>query len=180
MKKKPMLQKHLLWMLLIQNKCQEDGDCLIWQGATDDAHVPQMRLPGSRKVYAARRVLLEALGKPPQKGHLATTKCDNPLCMAEEHVVLWQRSQLQRRSGKKIAASPLRAYKLQRAHINNGRSKFNPDLAREIRAQGMDWREIMKQYGCSESTAYDLLAGRHWKDHSANSPFTGLLTLAQR
>lgn len=143
---------------------------MLWTGATDDNGVPQMRLPGDRKVYPARRVLLEAMGKR-TKGLLATTRCDNKACMAEDHVVLWTRKQLQARNGKKYAGNAARSARL--ALASRARSKLSMEDARLIRDTGMNWREVMERYGVSESTAYDVIAGRHWKDYS--NPFAGLM-----
>ena len=36
----------------IWSKCHECGDCLLWDGAVNDAGVPQMRLPGTREVFS--------------------------------------------------------------------------------------------------------------------------------
>jgi hypothetical protein len=156
----------------IWSRCTECADCLLWTGATDDNGTPQMRLPGSRKVHPARRVLLEAMGKD-VKGRIATTKCDNKACMAEEHVVLWTRKQLQQRNGKKIAGNVARSAKL--AAAAQKRSKLTMEDARMIRSTGMTWREVMERFGVSESTAYDVIAGRHFKDYS--SPFAGLFAM---
>lgn len=154
----------------IWSRCTECGDCLIWNGAVDDAGVPQMRIPGIRKVLPARRVLMTALGRKID-GLIATTRCDNKRCMAEEHVVAWTRKMLQKRSGKKYAGSADRAVKLMKA--NEQRSRLGMETARDIRAKGMTAQEVMEQYGVSKSSAYDVIAGRHWKDYS--SPFAGLM-----
>jgi hypothetical protein len=162
----PKETKQWLW-----SRCTECGDCLLWQGATDDCGVPQVRLPGDRKVSAARRVLLQAMGKKID-GLIATTRCDDKRCMAEGHVVAWTRKQLQMRSGRKYAGSITRNAKLAAASAQ--RSKLRIEDARTIRSEGLDARQVMERYGVCKSTAHDVIAGRHWKEYS--HPFAGLMS----
>jgi hypothetical protein len=161
----PQETKEWIW-----SRCHEDGDCLLWDGGTDDQQVPYLRMPGSRKVEAARRVLLTALGVD-VTGRVATTTCDNPLCLCEDHCVAWTRAKLQKRSGKKLAGNVVRAAKLQAARRPT--ATLDIEKVREMRASGMTTREAAAKYGVTQSTAHKAMTGKAWKDFGAN-PFFGL------
>jgi hypothetical protein len=154
----------------IWSRCHEDGDCVLWDGGCDDQDVPYLRLPGSRKVVAARRVLLNALGVEIH-GKLATTSCGHPKCLAEGHCVAWTRKQLQKRSGRKIAGNVVRAAKLQAAR--RGGATLSMEKVREGRQSGMTGRAFAELHGVTLSTAQKALNGKSWKDYGAN-PFLGL------
>lgn len=154
----------------IWSRCTEDGDCMRWEGATDDCGTPQVRRPGSRKVEAARRVLLEAMGKK-LDGLLATTTCDDPLCLAEEHCVAWTRKQLQKRNGAKLVGNVARNAKLSAAA--RARATLDLEAVRQMRASNMTTRQAAAAYGVAQSTACDAMAHLTWKDYS--SPFAGLI-----
>lgn len=155
----------------IWSRCHEDGDSVLWDGAKDDQGVPYLRLPGSRKVLAARRVLLEALGVDVQ-GKIATTTCNNPACLAEGHCVAWTRKQLQKRSGQKLAHNMVRAAKL--AAISRERNgKLTMEQVQEGRAEGLTTRAAAAMWGVTQSTAHKALSGSAWKEYGT-SPFHGL------
>lgn len=156
--------KRFIW-----SRCTEYGDCLLWDGAVDDCGVPQMRLPGSRKVEPVRRVLLLAMGRN-IAGKLATTNCRNQRCMHEKHVVALTRKQLQVRSGKKLRGNPLRAAKL--AIARRKTAKLDMEKVHEMRASGMNTRQAAAHYNVTQSTAAKVMRGEIWKDYS--SPFAGL------
>lgn len=154
----------------IWNQCKECGDCLIWQGAVDGFGTPMMK-KGQPRTDSARRVLMRAMGKN-TKGRIATTKCGDKRCMAEDHVVLWTRKQLQQRSMAKKSGDVTWSIALR----NSGRYKLDMAKAREIRAAGMTWQEVMERYQVSKNTALGVLNGTHWKEYS--SPFAGLGSFA--
>lgn len=154
----------------IWSRCHEDGDCLLWDGGTDDNGVPYLRLPGSRKVVAARRALLEALGVNVQ-GKVATTTCGHPGCLAEEHSVAWTRKQLQKRSGEKHRFNLVRAAKI--AKWRRQTAVLDEEKVAHLRECGLTTREAAALYGVAQSTAANAMRGDSWKDYS--SPFQGLL-----
>lgn len=155
------------------SRCTPCGDCLLWDRAVDDGGVPQVRLPGSRKVSSARRVLLEALGRD-ITGRIATTKCGDQLCMAEQHVVAWTRKQLQKRSAKKFASSLLRSARLATARRRTAKLTLeDAHELRRLRADGVSTREAAERFGVAQSTAAKAMRGESWRDYGGL--FTGLL-----
>jgi hypothetical protein len=163
---KPEEIKQLVW-----DKCVPDGcGCLIWKGSIARGGVPAFRDPVTGKTGSARRILMTAMGKN-VKGRLATTKCNNPLCMAEGHVVLWTRQELQKRSAAKLVENHVRSAKL--AAAARARSKLTMEQVREIRSSGLRAKEVSAQYGITLHCACLIVNGRTWRDYS--NPFAGLL-----
>lgn len=151
-------------------KCHEDGDCLLWDGAVANGGVPTARDPNTEKLSPARRILLTAMGKN-VAGKVATTTCNNPLCMAEDHVVAWTRKQLQQRSGEKLTYNMVRAKKL--ADVARRQSTVDMDLVRQIRAAGMRPKQAAEHFNVPFQTACRIISGTSWKEYGTN-PFIGL------
>jgi hypothetical protein len=67
----------------IKARCEEVGDCWIWQGAKDGHGRPQARHQG--KVVYVRRLARElADGKPMPPNLVAASKCGDPGCVSPE------------------------------------------------------------------------------------------------
>jgi hypothetical protein len=157
--------KSYLWA-----RCTRCDKCLLWDGAVDDAGVPQTRLPGQKKTYQARRELLKALGVSVDK-RVATTTCGNPRCMDEKHVAAWTRKRLQKRSAQTFASNAARSLKLAIA-ARKSVAVLTIEQVREMRVSGMTGREAAAHYGVALSTAQKALSGDSWKEYS--TPFAGL------
>lgn len=152
-------------------RCVDDGDCLAWDGAVDSSGCPQVRIPGSRKTFSARRICLEADGKK-IFGLLATVNCGNKCCLAPEHLVAMTRKQLQKRSGKIYAASVTRNAKLAEARRKTAKLDF--ERVAQMRAEvGLTTRQAAAKYGVTQSTAQKIMRGELWKDYK--NPFAGLM-----
>ena len=157
----------------IWSKCCQDGDCLLWTGAVNDAGVPQMRLPGTREVFSVRRLLLTAMGQD-IAGRIASTKCGHQLCMAEKHVTPMTRKQLQKRSAKKFASSLLRSARLATARRRTAKLTLeDAHELRRLRADGVSTREAAERFGVAQSTAAKAMRGESWRDYS--NPYTQLV-----
>lgn len=63
----------------------QDGDCLVWTGATSDGGYGEIRIGG--KLFQATHVALDLAGRPkPFDGAIALHSCDNPPCVEESHL----------------------------------------------------------------------------------------------
>lgn len=149
-----------------------DGDCVVWTGSVDSYGCPIMRKPGSRKLRQVRRIKLEEAGKRID-GLFATVKCDNPLCICDDHIIAMTRKQIQRRSSKqgKFARSPAQRQKM--AEIRRAASKITPEIVDAIRVCGLTTKAAGKTYGISQSSAAQIMAYKSWKTYSG--PFAGLM-----
>lgn len=154
----------------IHANCDEVGDCWEWRGALDGS-APVMRPEGSSRLVPVRRVVLSLTGKNAD-GKLACAKCCNDRCVAPQHAVALTRQQLQQRTANvtQYGRSLARSAKL--AHARRQRSHLSSEIVAEMRASGLSSRAAAAAFGCGQSAASDILAGRTWQDYS--SPFVGL------
>jgi hypothetical protein len=154
----------------IRANCDEVGDCWEWRGAMD-CTAPVMRPAGSRKLMPVRRVVMTLTGKSVD-GRLACAKCLNDRCVNPEHAVGLTRQQLQQRTAQvtQYGRSPARSAKLALARRRH--SQMTEEIVADMRASGLSTRAAAAAFGCGQTAAADILAGRTWRDYS--SPFAGL------
>lgn len=156
----------------IEARAIDDGHCWIWQGSKDSKGRPVMRLKGSRKLVAVRRVLLEAKGVTFTAKSVASTKCGNPLCVNPDHAARLTRRQLILRAAKTTgyANRPSRNEAIAMAKRKN--SPFTPEMIKEILESPESGHAIARRLGHSQSTIQAIRAREVWKDY--RNPFAGL------
>jgi len=146
------------------------GRCLLWQGSTDKDGVPRMRVPWEDgKSKGVRRTLLKAMGVNVD-GKLATTSCDNVMCVSDKHAVAWTRKRLQGRSSKKQTGNV--SLSMQRAVNGRRTGKLTMDKVREMRSSGLSYRKAADTYGVTFRTVQKIMRGESWREYG--SPFSGL------
>lgn len=156
----------------IHARCIEEGECWIWQGATDTHSTPVMRLDGSRKLLPVRRFILEMNGR--KLGVLrATNTCGVKLCVNPEHAIGWNSARLIKRAAEVTgyARQPSRNAKI--SQKKREASPLTPELVQEIRSSPESGRAIARRIGHCQSTVQAIRAHETWKEYS--SPFAGLL-----
>lgn len=160
----------------IRANCDEVGDCWEWRGALDGS-APVMRPAGSRKLVPVRRAVMTLAGKSIGDGRLACAKCGNERCVNPEHAVALTRQQLQQRTATvtQYGRSLARTAKL--AHARRLRSHLTDEVVAQMRASGLSTRAAAAAYGCGQTAAADILAGRTWRDYS--SPFAAIVGAAR-
>lgn len=156
----------------IRANCDEVGDCWEWRGALDGS-APVMRPAGSRKLMPVRRAVMTLAGKSIGDGRLACAKCGNERCVNPEHAVALTRQQLQQRTAKvtQYGRSLVRAAKL--ASARRAYSPLTAEAVAQMRASGLSTRAAAAAFGCGQSAAADILAGRTWRDYS--NPMAGMV-----
>lgn len=157
----------------IRSRCVEDGDCLMWQGATDSSGTPLMRLNGSRSNVPVRRVVLQAIGKwSGKKNHVASNVCCASACVSEEHAREFSRSYLIKRAAERTGyhLSPVRNAKLAAAHRN--KKLDDPALREAIKNSPLSTRALAREYGVSQTIIWMLVAGHSYKQYGGH--FQGL------
>lgn len=155
----------------IYARCIEEGDCWLWQGATDGNHVPMMRLNGSRKLIPVRRFILEMNGR--NLGVLrATNTCDVRMCVNPEHAVGWPSSRLIKRAAivSGYAQHPARNAKI--SSKKREASPLTPELVHEIRTSPESGRAIAIRLGYCQATVQAIRAHETWKEYGGH--FAGL------
>lgn len=152
----------------IRKKTIRQGECLIWQGATDGDGIPRMR-DDDGKNRSVRRILMTAMGVD-LTGKLATTTCDNSACVCDKHAAAWTRKELQARSAKKQTGNV--ALSMKRAINGRRTAKLDLERVREMRASGLSQRQAAIRYGVSLRTAQKILRGEAWREYG--TPWAGL------
>lgn len=165
-----MTEENCLMDRILQ-KCEEDGDCLIWQGA-GSCRTPIMRIPGSRALVPVRRVVLELAGK--WKGaDVATNTCGNSACVAQEHAIGASRKKLVKMAVAKTAYHKRPARNARISAVARAGGKFSPEVVAEIRSSDLSTRALAAIHGVSQSSIWELVSGKTYRDYSP-TPFTGL------
>lgn len=151
----------------IRAQCVEEGDCLIWQGAS--AKVPHVTI--DRKKVNIRRLVLEEAGIPLVKGAMLGCSCGESKCIDLAHIVQRTRAQHGKYFGKRGAYSgPLKIAKM--AATKRARSKLDDEKVAEIRASTESAMALSARYGVAASYVQSIRIGKLWKNYS--SPFAGL------
>ena len=145
-------------------RCTEDGDCLIWDGATN-ARGPV--LTHKQVQYSLRRLVWEdKFKKPFPADRLASVSCGHKACLA--HVVARTRAIVNSLSAKQFGALKGRAAAL----AVRAKSKLSQEAVRAIRIDERRAEEVAAEHGITAAYVYMLRRGEFRRDYS--SPFAGL------
>lgn len=165
----------------ILSKCEEDGDCLIWQGKVHQrtgAPAGTEWINGKDYYVGVRRRAYEeyhgvTLGR---NGEIAT--CGHPKCLAKKHLELITRSERVRRMHRTMdAATKLRrSQSLARAQQER-MGKFTPEQVAAIRDSEDGPYVTAQRLGVSGVVASRIRRGVSYREYAGN-PFAGLLALA--
>lgn len=155
----------------IHARCIEEGDCLIWQGATDKGGYPAIRVKG--RTTTVRRIVVELDGRPARPGQPVVCACDDKKCVKTDHLVLWTRKKVSRKASKTgYRSTELRCLKSARSR-QAAIGKITMDIARDIRASTENGVVLSKRYGINETQISRIRRGLAWKEYDI-TPFAGL------
>lgn len=149
----------------------EVGDCREWQDYSGNG-TPLVH--DGTKMQPVRRVINQLLGKP--VGKYLVPRCDNPACVAPEHIQSRTQAQHSQRMAAKVdMQAPARVLKLQktaRAH----RGKITEEIASAIFYSTTPAKEEAARYNIAKSLVCRIRRGESWRELSAaNNPWVGLM-----
>lgn len=167
-----MIEQGAYLMERIRAKCVEDGDCLIWTGATTSNGTPTMRMPKTREMIGVRRLVLKIAGRW-KEGLLATSTCGHPQCVCEHHARGVTRAQLSKLAIKRTAyhLSPARNAKIAAA-ARARYGKLTPEMREAIMESDLPQRVLGEMYGVGQHSISELKQGKSYRDYA--NPFAGL------
>jgi hypothetical protein len=161
-----------LHMMTIQDRSEEEGDCLIWQRATTNGH-PVFRVDG-KTILVRRYLWAQTKGKIKRKSIMQTT-CGDVLCVNPEHLKITTYSKLALALGPEVMGGVVRSAAMARARQNGKTAKLNWDLVREIRASDERGSVISRRLSVSHTQVTRVRNNLAWKEHG---PWDALLRMA--
>lgn len=148
----------------IHAQCEEVGDCLEWQGRTQNGS-PQVyvgRPNGCSKYRTARRVLMELLkGEPIPAEMRCVATCGNGRCMS--HLALRTYTQIGKSAAKKGASPSAKAARTRGAR-KRASTKLSMEKAREIRASELSSAELALLHDVNRTLIYAIRRGEVWRE----------------
>lgn len=136
----------------VMRRCQQEGPCLVWTGARNDAGYGQLQWNG--RVQYVHRLVYEHQFGPIPAGMYVCHKCDNPPCFAPDHLSLGTNADNQQdaaNKGRRASGSKHPGSKLTEAQVA------------EIRATNGLQREVAERYGVSQSVISRIRSRRVWR-----------------
>lgn len=157
----------------IKARCEEVGDCWIWQGAVSASGYPIMKAAGVRSgCLLVRRVVVELDGRPaaprqPVIASCADRLCCNPACLKPSNAKAVGKAAAKAGAWKNIARRAKIA-KTQRERVG----KLTLEIVAEVKFSAESSRKIAKRLGINRRRVNAIRNGTAWVDYS--NPFAGL------
>jgi hypothetical protein len=157
----------------IKARCEEVGECWIWQGGVSGTGYPIMKASGYKSgCQLVRRVVVELSGRELKPRQPIAASCGDKMCCNPDHLKLSTWSLIGKRAAKDGAFSGVaRANKIAAAR-RVAHAKLTEDQAREIRLSTESGPVLAERYGINRSRVNAIKRGEAWKDYS--SPWRGL------
>lgn len=127
-----------------------DGECWVWTGSTLGGY-GRIRVNGV--TLAAHRFSYELHIGPIPDGLEVCHSCDNPQCASPAHLFIGTHLENMRDSVAK---------KRQVRGEKCGSAKLTDDDVRKIRVDNRTLRKIASDFGVSDSTVFQVKAGKYW------------------
>lgn len=143
----------------LQSHVRADGECLVWAGPFCGG-TQQPKVMWRRKVYRARRLLLELLGVPVD-GKTVYCTCGESRCMNPAHLLAGTRAAANRqmaRSGRTLSGAR-RSLASLLGHAKRARlSVHDANDVLRMRASGATLTQIGSRYGVTNQTVSQAIA----------------------
>jgi hypothetical protein len=154
-------------------RCEEDGDCLIWQRSLTKAGVPQASFPldpiqPGERIYRAlnvRRLLYQIHHRGNAIKGLVTAKCKTPGCVNPKHLIRVSHGELQ--TGRPASLA-------KRVKLSQRSCKHPQEVIDEIRNSDEPSRVLDRRLGLSIGYAARVRRGV-LRSLDYSSPFAGLM-----
>jgi hypothetical protein len=144
----------------LATRCEEEGDCLVWQLAVNQAGQPRYTFrneDGKNNCMQMRRVVWLAAGKRLRKSDLLTMKCGCQRCLNVEHMTLTTKREVISKMSRDPA---VRAKKSRELTIRKrATAKLDMEKARYIRASDKTLMVLAAELGVSAEAVSNVRRG---------------------
>ena len=138
-------------------RCNEDADCMLWQGYRGKTNQPKT---GKGSV---RRIAWKLVHGEIPKKRLVTVTCENSMCLNPDHLALTTKSEVVRKTLSRLDVR-LRKTVSSRRSVRASMGKITMEVARAIRASDRVGRDWARELGVSESLVSLVRRGKTWKE----------------
>lgn len=151
--------------MLMEPRVVEEGDCLLWTGATTaDGDRPKVYSAG--EAFPVRLMIWKAMHGDPKPGFRIGAKCGTPLCVEPSHLI--ERDRAKELKGiKRSIATKAKIAKARRAQ-----SAYTPEFVEMVRSSPKNHLELSKELDMPYQTI------QKWRKHALRqnyvTPFAGL------
>ena len=160
-----------LEMMALLDSTVEEGDCLLWTGATGDSGHPIYK-PHGCGCTLVRRAMFRLAGGELIPRKPIDTRCGDKRCLNAAHLFQSTNSKIGQRAAQRGAWSGL-ARKVKISKAKRGKMKLTEEKAREIRESSESGPVLALRYGVDKSLVNNIKRGVAWRDYTA-SPWAGL------
>jgi hypothetical protein len=161
----------------IKARCEEDGDCLIWQGKVypKNGHPAATEwIDGKDCHVGVRRRAYEEYHKVKLTADQYVATCGNPACLAKEHLHLITIAERSRRMHRDMdAARKLRYSRTLAQKAQAAKGKLTPEQVRAVIDSPDGPYVTAKRLGINGVVASRIRRGISYREYAA-TPFAGM------
>lgn len=157
----------------VNERCEEDGDCLIWKLRVSGTNQPVycFRVDGKHYGRHVRRLVWTASGgRELRPKEVVTPSCGNSKCLNPEHLGVSTKAKILRKSMDRPDVRA--AYSATGAKRMRPEAKLTMEKAAQIRASDKKPKELAEEFGVCTAMVSKIRRGVAWRDLS--NPFAGL------
>ena len=159
----------MLTLEQIHARCEEEGDCWLWPGATINGY-PQARIGDKGGQMLRRYIFTVLLGNELPLGRVVASICENRLCCAPAHLFSMTYSKRLRLAYKRGSRNQAMEYIKRRETRRQQGTVLDMEKARQIRAREDEPNAVLAaEFGVHPKTIYSVKAGLTWREHAPNS-----------
>jgi hypothetical protein len=152
---------------LMLTRTYEEGDCLIWTGATCTARAPVPRChydytgAPTKSSRSMRRIITEAIAGKPLGKMVVSCVCDTPSCVNPNHLHKMTRKGAMQRAAATGRLSGPRRQVANRLGARRRKNKLSDDQVRQILARsGESQRVLAREFGVSRAAIRNIYTGK--------------------
>jgi hypothetical protein len=162
----------------IAQRCEEDGDCLLWKHWCDHRGAPRFRFRDSEtgvdSTLYLRRIVWQQSGKTIKPTERLLMTCGNSRCLVAWHMKRVSMADVLALNICRPDAKARKDIGMRKKLREAPNVKLTMEKARYIRAsEGKTLQVLADELGCSAQLVSRVRRGDAWKE-STGSPFAGL------